>query len=62
MRSAGSAVMSSPAKRMRPAAARTSPEMVRRSVVLPAPFEPTMQVISPAGTAKLMSHSTRTSP
>src|SRR5882757_2552274 len=54
--------MSSPANRIRPEAAGTSPETVLSRVVFPAPLEPTMQVISPDSTARLISHSTRTSP
>ena len=49
-------------RRTRPDDAGTKPEMVRSRGVLPEPFEPTMQVISPVWTARLMSHSTRTSP
>ena len=54
--------MSAPSNTMLPDSAGMSPEMVRSSVDLPAPFEPTMQVISPAGTERLTSHNTRTSP
>jgi len=45
-------VMSCPSNVIRPDAARTSPLIVFRMVLLPAPFAPMSVTISPAGTAK----------
>src|ERR1700730_12190460 len=47
---------------IRPPAGERTPEMLRSSVVLPAPFGPTMQAISPPSTQRSMPHNTRTSP
>src|SRR5262245_13130807 len=61
-RSGLSAVMSSPSKRMLPFAAGTMPEMQLSVVVLPAPFAPSRQAISPAPSERLTSSSARTAP
>src|SRR6185295_2659447 len=47
-RGAGSAVTSSPAKRIVPASGRRSPASWPMSVVLPAPFGPMMACVSPS--------------
>src|SRR3984893_13010930 len=47
---------------IRPPAGERRPEMLRSSVVLPAPLGPTMQEISPPSTQRSMPHNTRTSP
>ena len=41
-----------PVERMRPARARTRPEIVRSSVVLPAPLAPSTAVMLPSATSK----------
>ncbi len=41
--------MSRPLKRMRPEVGRTSPEISRKKVVLPAPLGPMMERSSPGG-------------
>jgi hypothetical protein len=51
-----------PPKAIEPERVSTSPEMARNSVVLPAPFEPIRQEISPRGTCRSMPQSTCTSP
>src|SRR5262249_25195527 len=50
---AASPWISRPSKRMRPAAARTSPEMVRSVVVFPAPLAPSRHTNSPAPTVSV---------
>ncbi len=62
IRSVGSAVMSSPKAVIVPALARTSPLIVRSSVVLPAPLAPRMAVMLPSSTVSVTSDSARTSP
>src|SRR5229473_2866325 len=52
----------SPSKVMRPERGRSRPLSVERSVVLPAPFDPTSATISPARISRSTSHSTWTSP
>src|SRR5690349_4404800 len=52
-RSARSLVMSSPLKRMRPAATGRRPEIARMTVVLPAPFAPMSATTSPSPTVRL---------
>src|SRR5580765_2898710 len=52
--------MSSPARTIRPFRARRTPLTARRTVDLPAPFGPTMQVIEPRWTSR--STPWRTSP
>src|SRR5258707_6102631 len=49
---AGSAVMSSPAKRIRPASGTRSPASWPISVVLPAPFGPMIACVSPSSTSR----------
>src|SRR5436190_8329513 len=49
---AGSRVMSSPAKRMRPASGCSIPESWLISVVLPAPFGPITACVSPSRTSR----------
>ena len=51
---AGTVVMSLPWKVIEPAAGRSSPEMVRRVVVLPAPLVPIRVTTSPSSTSKEM--------
>ena len=51
---AGTRVMSSPAKVTFPELAGVSPEMERRVVDLPAPFEPISVTTSPASTVSEM--------
>src|SRR5262249_20819745 len=62
MASGSKRTTSRPANVMAPALARTNPEIVRNSVVLPAPLEPTMQAISPSLTSRSILHKTVTSP
>src|SRR2546430_2217851 len=52
-RGAGSVVMSSPAKRMRPASGRRVPASWPMRVVLPAPLGPMMACVSPSCTSRL---------
>ena len=59
---AGARVMSSPARRTRPAVAGRSPISVLSSVVLPMPLWPRMPMNSPSSTARLMPVSTGTAP
>jgi len=47
-------VISSPSSQMLPAAARSSPEIARRALVLPAPFAPISVTICPASTRREM--------
>src|SRR4051812_15497612 len=58
----GSAVMSSPKKRIRPAVGGKSPVMALKSVVLPAPLEPRMAAFSPAATENVTSSTARSAP
>src|SRR5215470_3281539 len=51
-----------PAKRTEPFAARSTPEIVRLSVDLPAPLEPSTATISLASTARFTPRSTSVSP
>ena len=60
--SGGSLSMRSPAKRISPPLARASPEMVRSAVLFPAPFEPMMVTMPPAGTSTLTPFSAATFP
>src|SRR4051794_8162559 len=53
-RGAGSAVMSSPAKRMRPASGLRLPASCAMNVVLPAPLGPITACVSPSTTSKSM--------
>ena len=55
-------VMSRPSKRTRPERARTSPETVRRSEVLPAPFAPSTAMMLPCGTVRETPSTARTGP
>ena len=50
--SAGTAVMSSPAKVIVPATAGVSPQMARSVVDLPAPFDPMSVTTSPSPTVR----------
>src|SRR5258706_1127573 len=59
---AGSAVMSSPAKRMRPASGRRWPASCAMSVVLPAPFGPMIACVSPSATERLTPSVARKAP
>ncbi len=52
MSGVASLVMSRPAKRISPEAARHNPMMVRKVVVLPAPLRPSSMVRPPSGTSK----------
>ena len=54
--------MSVPAKRIDPAAGGVSPMIERTVVVLPMPFRPISETISPAATESEMPNSTRLSP
>ena len=47
---------------MLPARTGNNPDTVRSSVVLPAPFEPTMQAMPAAAMRRLTPHSTCTLP
>ena len=58
----GSAVMSSPKKRMRPEVGGKSPVMALNNVVLPAPFEPRTARRSLAAIRMLMSASATSAP
>src|SRR5437763_1039729 len=55
-------VMSRPSNCTVPERARTSPEIVRRSDVLPAPFAPSTAVTLPSGTSSDTSSTARTGP
>src|SRR5712671_983793 len=59
---AGSAVMSSPAKRIRPASGRRLPASWPISVVLPAPFGPMIACVSPSRTSRSMPSLARRAP
>src|ERR1700682_3543187 len=59
---AGRAVMSSPAKRIRPASGRRLPASWAISVVLPAPFGPMMACVSPSRTSRSMPSLARSAP
>src|SRR5262245_47023269 len=54
--------MSSPASRTAPAAGETRPEMALTSVLLPAAFAPTTEMILPRGTSSEIPCSTRSCP
>ena len=54
--------MRSPSKRISPPAGASRPEMVRRVVVLPAPFVPTSATISAAATCSVTPRSAWTGP
>src|SRR5580704_8282595 len=58
----GSAVRSSPRKRIVPLRLRTMPRMARSVVVLPAPLRPINEMVSPSRTSKEMPCSTWLSP
>ena len=58
----GVAVMSTPSKMIAPRSASTIPEIVLRSVDLPAPLVPSRAMISPSSTSRLTSKSTCTPP
>ena len=62
MASTGRCVMSSPSRAIRPAEARTSPEIVRSRVVLPAPLAPSTAVIRPLSAVKPTPRSAVTGP
>ena len=57
-----SEVTSSPLSRILPRLARSTPAMAFSVVVLPAPFEPMMQVTLPAATASEMPQMTCVAP
>ena len=59
---AGTRVMSSPANMIVPALAGVSPEMERKVVDLPAPFEPISVTTSPASTVSEMPFSASIAP
>src|SRR3954471_22473522 len=59
---ADSAVMSSPAKRMRPESGRRLPASWAMNVVLPAPFGPMIACVSPSATARLTPSVARSAP
>src|SRR5712664_1353647 len=59
---AGSAVMSSPPKRIRPASGRRLPASWAISVVLPAPFGPIIACVSPSRTSRSMPSLARSAP
>src|SRR3954464_6336016 len=61
-RGAGSAVMSSPAKVMRPPSGRMLPASWPMKVVLPAPLGPMMACVSPARTSRSMPSVARSAP
>src|ERR1700722_10537016 len=54
--------MAAPSNTTAPLRARTMPEMVRLSVDLPTPFEPSTATISPGSTFRSTPHSTSVSP
>src|SRR5918996_3049175 len=54
LRWAGRRVSSFPSRTIRPAIAGSSPAIARKSVVLPAPFEPTIATASPVRTSMSM--------
>ena len=60
--STGARAMSRPSSRMEPARARTTPDSVRSSDVLPAPLAPSTAVMLPAGTVNDTPSSARTAP
>src|SRR5919197_3064389 len=62
MRSTGSCPMLRPSKRMTPARARTRPDSVRSSEVLPAPLAPRTAVMLPWATSNDTPFSARTGP
>src|SRR3954462_10463673 len=59
---ADSAVMSSPAKRMRPESGRRLPASWAMNVVLPAPLGPMIACVSPSATARLTPSVARSAP
>src|ERR1700682_2429543 len=59
---AGRAVMSSPAKRIRPASGRRLPASWAISVVWPAPFGPMTACVSPSRTSRSMPSLARSAP
>src|SRR5205814_7033593 len=61
-RGAGSRVMSSPPKTMRPRSGRRLPASWPMNVVLPAPFGPMMACVSPSRTSKSMPSVARSAP
>src|SRR5438874_7766206 len=61
-RGAGSRVMSSPPKTMRPPSGRRLPASWPMKVVLPAPFGPMMACVSPSRTSKSMPSVARSAP
>src|SRR5690242_16006184 len=61
-RGAGSAVMSSPANKTRPASGRKLPASWPMNVVLPAPFGPITACVSPSRTSKSMPSLARSAP
>src|SRR5256714_5747244 len=61
-RGAGRCVMSSAAKRMRPASGRRLPASWAMKVVLPAPFGPMTAWVSPSTTSKSMPSDARSAP
>src|SRR5438477_12353963 len=61
-RGAGSRVMSSPPKTMRPPSGRRLPASCPMKVVLPAPFGPMMACVSPSRTSKSMPSVARSAP
>jgi len=62
IRCAGSLAIESPAKRISPWRAGSSPEIARRVVDLPAPFAPIRVTISPSATLRSTSFRTWTRP
>src|SRR4051812_17471159 len=62
LRGADRAVMSSPAKTMRPLSGRSVPESWAMKVVLPAPFGPMTACVSPSRTSKSMPSLARRAP
>ena len=62
MSSTGVWVMSSPASVTRPELDRSSPEIVRSSDVLPAPFAPSTAVTFPSSTRSETPSTARTGP
>src|SRR4029453_7187417 len=59
MRWAGRRVRSFPSRTTRPSIGRRSPAMARKSVVFPAPFDPTIATASPVRTSTSMPSMTR---
>jgi hypothetical protein len=60
--STGARAMSRPSSRIVPARGRTTPDSVRSSDVLPAPFAPRTAVMLPCGTLNETPSSARTAP